>query len=101
MPDLQEDATFLTRWLYLAGFRTPAAAVGFMGIEIVSLFVALLTAYVSVSSGLVERSSHVLDAIPGAVSDLFHAFVLASPWLFAITLVAMPALIVRDARKRR
>lgn len=99
--DPLDEQALLGHWLYLAGFRAPGAVIGFISLEVIALGVGLVLAYVLISSGLVERSSHLLAAIPGAIDDLFHALVLASPWIILAVLVALPWLVVYDARKRR
>jgi tight adherence protein C len=96
-----EDRNFLARWLSLAGYRSPNAVVSFVSAEVLCLCVGIVVACALVGSGMVETSSRLFHAIPGAVSDLFSLFVHTSPWLFAAALTMLPWLVVRDARKRR
>jgi len=99
--DVQEEQGWLTRWLFLAGFRAPGAAAAFVGLEVLALCLGLFAAYSLMATGMVEQSAKLLHEVPGAVNDLFSAFVHASPWIVVAVLVALPWLAVRDARQRR
>ncbi|MFK7819604.1 MAG: hypothetical protein AB8G99_12870, partial [Planctomycetaceae bacterium] len=91
----------LSGWLYLAGFRSPNAAPIFVGITLGILALGGFAMYQLYASGAPQQGADLLRSIPGGVGNVMVPFALASPWLMLLMLVGIPALVVRQARKRR
>src|SRR5579872_3011579 len=95
------DQDFLTRWLFLAGFRAPGAAFGFLSMTFLTFAVGTVIALLLLVSGVLQQSARIFSAIPGAVNDLFAATVYAAPWVLVIIFASVPTLVVRNRRQRR
>ena len=53
------------------------------------------------ASGVPQQGADLLRSIPGGVGNVMVPFALASPWLMLLMLVGIPALVVRQVRRRR
>lgn len=94
-----EDA--LTHWLSLAGYRDDGAARRFVLLTLLGFVVGLAGAALFRAGGTSGRMLLALSRVPGGVGDLFLPFVHVAPWFLLALFTALPALIVRSARRRR
>ena len=92
---------WLSGWLYVAGFRSPSAAPIFVGITLGILVIAGFAMYQLYATGVPQQGADLLRSIPGGVGNVMVPFALASPWLLLALLVGIPALVVRQVRRRR
>jgi tight adherence protein C len=90
----------LSRWLALAGYRSPRAAERFFGIT-AALFVVGVVFLIALRwSGIIRAAITGLESIPGAVSELFLPVIQGGPWFVLVLLVSSPWLVVRSSRRR-
>lgn len=92
---------WLSGWLYLAGFRSPNAAAIFVSITLGILAICGFGMYKLYASGAPQQGADLLRSIPGGVGNVMVPFALASPWLMLLMLVCIPALVVRQIRRKR
>lgn len=95
------DASFLTRWLMLAGYRSPGAASNFILVSLAGTALGGAAAFAVYRSGLVGFAVRMLERVPGGFGDIFLPFIYGMPWLAMAVLALMPWLAVRSARRRR
>ncbi|MCA9069161.1 MAG: type II secretion system F family protein, partial [Planctomycetaceae bacterium] len=97
----REPQGWLSRWLYLAGYRQPRAGLVFIGLTLllglmggglVGLFYFL---------GTVELALTLLYLVPGGVGEVFVPLVYVAAWMPLLLLAGLPALVVRSARRKR
>lgn len=96
-----DDMGFLSRWLFLAGYRNELAVVWFLGwtaLTIVLGVMAIIGLYVSGLYGLMVASA---ASVPGGVGEVFLPAVYAAPWLVMLLVAGLPTLLVYQARQRR
>ena len=91
----------LARWLYLAGFRKSGAAFLFIIATVALTSLGLAIALGVKYSGIQELAEASMTQIPGGVGDTFLPVVWVAPWLILISLVLIPTLSVRSARRGR
>ncbi len=92
---------FLTRWLFLAGFRGTGATATFLVAMALAIAVGLAMPLVFRMTHTTERLERGLAYIPGAVGEIFLPVVFVAPWLLAVLLATLPWVVVRRARRRR
>jgi tight adherence protein C len=97
----EEEAGFLTRWLFRAGFRAPEAPRIFVGATALCAGLGLLGAYTLYAAGLLKQAYTFAGLVPGGVGDLLLPMVMLSPWALAVILTSFPTVIVRAARRQR
>jgi tight adherence protein C len=91
----------LSRWLQLAGYRSPAAAAAFLLLLAVLALAGVAVAFGLWISGVMALAERGLDGIPGGLGDMFRPVLYIAPW-FVLALVALtPVLVVRRARRLR
>jgi tight adherence protein C len=90
----------LSRWLALAGYRSPRAAEAFLGITAAMFVVGVVFLIVLRWSGIIQVAITGLESIPGAVSELFLPVIQGGPWIVLVILVSAPWLVVRRSRRR-
>lgn len=95
------ESGFVTRWLSLAGYRSPNAARHFVLLTVATAAVGIVAACVIFASGLITQTSRWLDEVPGGVGGIFLPVVYAAPWLALVALALAPWLVVRSSRRRR
>ncbi len=100
-PRLDSERGTLGRWLYLAGFRSPTAVPWFLAASLLGMVVGLGFAATVLWLGVVDDLTALLSVVPGGVGEVFVPFAVASPWLSAVLLAALPAVYVRSVRRRR
>jgi tight adherence protein C len=91
----------LTRWLYLAGFRSQRAASGFLLAMALAVFSGLTTALVVYRSGILKLAARSAADMPGGLGSLAQPILRIAPWLLLAILGTIPFSIVRRARRRR
>lgn len=96
-----EQQGLLSRWLYLAGYRGPRAAVGFVAATLLLACLGAASAALLYASGLVRQLTALLAAIPAHVGDLLLPLAYGSPWLVVLIFALLPTLVVRRARRKR
>lgn len=96
-----ERGGFVSRWLFVSGFRSRLALPAFLGLTAAGLVCGGMTLYLIESSGVVRQMIQLLDVIPGHVGEVFMPVAYLAPWFAAWMFAGAPALIVRAARKRR
>jgi len=97
----EEEAGFLRRWLFRAGFRAPEAPSIFVGATALCAGLGLLGAYTFYAAGLMKQAYTFVGLVPGGVGDLLLPVVMLSPWALVVVLASFPTVIVRAARRQR
>jgi tight adherence protein C len=92
---------WLSGWLYLAGYRHPLSAVGFVAATVVFGLLGFGAATLFLASGLQGVMERSVVLVPGGVGETFLPVVWVAPWLIAILLICLPLTVVRSARRRR
>ena len=96
-----EASGWLSRWLYLAGFRQPSAASYFVGSSVAALLAGAAVAYALRLFGVVDLLVSSVSNIPGGVGDSLRGIIELAPWIIVAILACVPLLGVRRARRRR
>lgn len=96
-----DDASWLTRRLFLAGLRGPGATARFLAFQAGAAFVALLVAGLFWLGGLQALLLRGVAVIPGGTGDVILPIALLAPWLSAGAVLALPATIVSRWRRLR
>lgn len=92
---------WLSGWLYLAGYRRPFAAVGFVLVTLLFATIGLGSAIIYVFSGLQRLMEQTVVLVPGGVGETFLPVVWVAPWLIGILLACLPLAVVRAERRKR
>lgn len=95
----QQD--WLSRWLSVAGYRSPDAVAWFVAAMLTSLLIGALMVYSLYRSHAIGQSAEVLAKVPGGIGDVFTPLVYACPWLVFAAIVALPIAVVRRSRRKR
>jgi tight adherence protein C len=99
--DWLEQQDWLSRWLSVAGYRSPDAVAWFVAATLLSLLVGALTLYALYRWQAVGQSVELLAKVPGGIGDVFTPLVYASPWfVFAAIALLHMAAVRRNRRKR-
>jgi tight adherence protein C len=98
---VDSEPGFLTRWLALAGYRSPGAARNFVLLSLLSAAIGAAVAFAIFASGVIAQGARWLDEVPGGVGGLFLPVLYGAPWLALVVLSLVPWLVVRSARRRR
>lgn len=96
-----ETRGWLSRWLYLAGYRRSWAPAAFIAATAAGLAVGSGFAALMFGLGAVGQFVAILRLVPGNVGEVFLPIAYGSPWMSAIVLTLVPTLVVRQARRRR
>ena len=96
-----EAEGWLSRWLYLAGFRQPLALSVFLGASAAALAAGVTAAYVLGRLRIVDSLALSVSNIPGGVGDTLRGILELAPWIIAVLLGCVPLLVVRSARRER
>lgn len=92
---------WLSRWLFLAGYRSASAPWLFIATMICCTVVGLGAATLFLLSGLQSVMERSVVLVPGGVGETFLPVVWVAPWIIAILLICLPITIVRSARRKR
>ena len=90
----------VSRWLALAGYRSPQAVPWFIGLTAASTGTGAALIVAVRSSGLVERGLEGLSRIPGAAGEIFWVPMILGPWILLLGSACLPWLVVRESRRR-
>ena len=94
-------AGFLRRWLFLAGYRQPAASAVFVTAMLLAICIGLATAFAIRGTGLIDEVFRNIARLPPGVGDLLIPIVYLAPWTVFLILVLMPWLVIRRSRRQR
>src|SRR5262245_33668890 len=92
---------WLSRWLYLAGFRSQPAPVLFVLATVACTAVGISIAIVWQGSGLVEASVRSAESVPGGVGEMAGPVLISGPWILCAFWAFAPYLLVSSERKKR
>ena len=93
-------AGWLRRWLVLAGYRSPTAALLFGAASAAAIAVGAAFA-VAFRVTVLEQMIRTVADIPGGVGDAFAAILAVGHWILFVIVAMGPVLVVRAARRRR
>jgi len=96
-----ESRGWLSRWLYLAGYRRTWAPAIFIAATAAGMAVGGGFAALMFGLGAVGQFAAILRLVPGNVGEVFLPIAYGSPWMSALVLTLVPTLVVRQARRRR
>lgn len=91
----------LRRWLDLAGYRGDVAAPVFLGATGAAVLMGALGAWLVSTPAAQAWFRAGLGNMPGGLGDALLSVVTLTPWLLFLGLAAVPALVVRAARRER
>ena len=94
-------AGFLRRWLFLAGYRQPAAPAAFVTAMLLAIGLGLATALAIRGAGLTDELFRNIARLPPGVGDLLIPIAYLAPWTVLLILVLLPWLVVRRSRRQR
>lgn len=100
-PALEDTDSWLTRWLMLAGYRTPSAPGTFVLAAFLCFLGGVALALLLAYAGPVGFLRGRLLGMPPAVGAIAMPVVVASPWIVGLFIALLPWLTVRAARKDR
>ena len=92
---------FLRRWLFLAGYRQPAASAVFVTAMLLAIGMGLATAFAIRGAGLTDELFRNIARLPPGVGDLLVPIAYLAPWTVFLILVLVPWLVVRRSRRQR
>lgn len=95
------EKDFLTRWLYLAGYRSETAAAYFGLATVLCIGAGVTIAILWQTSGLVANSVRAASDVPGGIGDLAGPVLIAGPWIFCVFWAMAPWSVVNSERKKR
>jgi tight adherence protein C len=99
--DWLERQDSLSRWLSVAGYRSPDAVAWFVAATLISLLAGALMVYLLYRSHLISRALETLSTVPGGIGDVFTPLVYICPWLIFAAIAALPMAAVQRSRRRR
>lgn len=97
----REPQSWLSRWLFLAGYRQPRAATTFLALTVVLGLVGAGLVWLFYFLGTVDLALNLLYLIPGGVGEIFVPLVYLAAWMPLLLLLGFPALVVRSVRRKR
>ena len=92
---------FLRRWLFLAGYRQPAAPAAFVAAMLVAMGLGLAAVFAVRDAGLTNELFRNIARLPPGVGDLLVPIAYLAPWTVFLILVLVPWLVVRRSRRQR
>ncbi len=93
--------SFLVRWLFLAGYRSPNAAAIFMSATFVCIVLGIVIVLAAEQSGLTKSAVAAASGVPGGLGDIAAPVLIAGPWIVLVLWAMLPWSVVNAARKRR
>ena len=96
-----DDPRGLTKWLYLAGYRSESAPTVFLLATAMCGAVGFLLALGIVRSGFVGQTLDRISNFPGGSLELVSPILLVAPWLIFFILIMVPTVLARARRRRR
>jgi len=95
------DQGWLPRWLFIAGFRQPAATSSFLLATAAACGTGLTISLLVRRSGILKAAAHAAGEFPGGLGMLAQPVLQISPWLVLAMLAVLPTAAVRAARRHR
>ncbi|MFM8477474.1 MAG: type II secretion system F family protein [Planctomycetaceae bacterium] len=95
------ERSFLSRWLFLAGYRTGRPVLVFCTVTGAAASLGVAVALVFQTSGLQQLMIRSAAAIPGGVGETFLPVLQVAPWLLLVLLTSLPMVVVRRRRFER
>ncbi len=92
---------FLRRWLFLAGYRQPAASAAFVAAMLLAMGLGLAAVFVIRGTGLTNELFRNIARLPPGMGDLLVPIAYLAPWTVFLILVLVPWLVVRRSRRQR
>jgi tight adherence protein C len=99
--DWLEQQDWLSRWLSVAGYRSPDAVAWFVASMLMSLLAGALVVYTLYRSHTISESVELLGKVPGGIGDVFTPLVYVCPWLVFVAIASLPVAAVRRNRRKR
>jgi tight adherence protein C len=99
--DWLEQQDRLSRWLSVAGYRSPDAVAYFILAMLLSILAGALMVYLLYRGQLVSRAVETLAMVPGGIGDVFTPIAYICPWMAFAAIVALPIAAVQRSRRRR
>ena len=85
-PTTRCSSAALRRWLFLAGYREPAAPGIFLMVTLAAMGFGLAILYLIHRSGLIADLIRNIARLPSGIGDIFLPVVYLAPWLVFIVL---------------
>jgi tight adherence protein C len=95
------ERSALGRWLFLAGYRAPAASLLFVVATLGCVVFGVTVAIVWQNSGLVANSVRAASDVPGGIGDIAGPVLIAGPWILCVFWALAPWLAVQGERRKR
>jgi len=92
---------FMSRWLYLAGYRSRGATATFVASTTLMLVLGIAIAMATESTGITQNAVRAASGVPGGLGDLAAPILVAGPWIVVLLLAMVPWSVVNSSRKRR
>jgi tight adherence protein C len=99
-PDRSAPDGLISRWLFLAGYRSPTASISFVALTAVLLAIGVGVSYALVLTGTIRMLAVGLAVIPGNLGNLFLPMVYLAPWVVSVGIASLPYVRVQAARRR-
>lgn len=96
-----EQKGFLSRWLFLAGYRSRGASAVFVAVTAACLGAGFLIVLAAEQSGLTKNAVAAASGVPGGMGDLARPILVSAPWIVLVLWGMLPWSIVNSRRKRR
>jgi tight adherence protein C len=90
----------LSRWLFLAGYRSPSAATTFVTLTLLLSTLGLVGALWIGRSGVIDTLVSSASSVPGGLGDFAAVALYAAPWILLAYAAMLPTLLVRGRRKQ-
>ncbi len=92
--------SWISRWLYVAGFRHRRSTTVFLLWAAFAAFVGGMAGYALQSSGFLDLGAQWLAEVPGGLGELFLPAIVLAPWIVFAIVSSIPWLHVRASRRR-
>jgi pilus assembly protein TadC len=99
-PPKEQEARGLARWLYLAGYRSPAAPLYFILATAAMAMLGFIAAFLIATSDVIDRANATFADAPPGLGELSVAVLRLLPFLIVFVMALLPTLIVRANRRR-
>jgi tight adherence protein C len=99
--DWRNQQNWLSRWLSLAGYRSPDAVAWFVVATLLSILAGALLVYGIYRVHMIREAVDLLAKIPGGIGDVLTPPVYICPWLVLLALALLPVAVVRRSRRKR
>lgn len=97
---IEQEESWLQKWLARAGYRSPEAASRFLAATAGSTAAGLLCLFVMKRLKVVEQMAATIELLPG-LGESFVYVAYAAPYIILLICIIAPTLIVRGSRRTR